>query len=865
MTSSPAHLRITTLFTRLTALLACLVAVLPLLGYGLYSQANVSHKLSSTLRVQSMVLEQVIALQPEHWMLNGDRIQAISEKIIDPDDNVHVCDVDEETVFRRGRPDQWYFVHKRQTLYAFGLPVGSINAGTSIATELWVASLVLLVSLGLAAFIWGPLRKLPLAALTRADRSLTQRTQYQRALLDNFPYLVWLKDADGKFLSGNQRLADVCGLDSPDQLLGRCDLDFFPADLVQGYHDMDLLVFKTGQPINTEELIEVHGKRIWFETYKSPVVMDGQRVGTVGFARDITERKQTEDKLTLAASVFANAREGIMITTMDSVIVDVNEAFTRITGYGRDEVLGKTPRLLKSDKQSKDFYSDLWRALIEKGHWFGEIWNRHQNGDVFASMQTISTVRDAKGVPEHFVSLFSDVTVARKHQKQLEKLAHFDALTGLPNRVLLADRLKQGMLQAQRHDKLLAVAYLDLDGFKAINDNHGHEAGDQLLIALASRMKHALRDGDTLARIGGDEFVVVLLDLADVASCIPLLTRLLEAAAQPVPMEQLLLQVSASVGVTFHPQPEVVEADQLLRQADQSMYQAKLAGKNRFHLFDAAQDRSVRGHHESLDHIRQALAGNEFVLYYQPKVNMRTGVVVGAEALIRWQHPEQGLLSPAQFLPVIEEHPLAVDLGEWVIHTALAQMALWHADGLEMPISVNVGARQLQQKNFAERLQTILAAHPGIKPGSLQLELLETSALEDLEHVSQVIEDCRALGVGFALDDFGTGYSSLIYLKRLPVDVLKIDQSFVRDMLDDSDDLSILVGVIGLAHAFHRQVVAEGVETVSHGVKLLQLGCELAQGYGVARPMPAAMLPGWVATWRPDPAWTDGPAPGQSL
>jgi EAL domain-containing protein (putative c-di-GMP-specific phosphodiesterase class I) len=368
-------------------------------------------------------------------------------------------------------------------------------------------------------------------------------------------------------------------------------------------------------------------------------------------------------------------------------------------------------------------------------------------------------------------------------------------------------------------------------------------------------MKSTLRDCDTLARVGGDEFVAVLEDVPDIAACVPMLTRLLAVVAQPVHLGNLLLQVTSSIGVTFHPQVEEVQADQLIRQADQAMYHAKLAGKNRFHIFDTEQDRSVRGHHESLDHIRKALLKNQFVLHYQPKVNMRSGQVVGVEALIRWQHPSRGLLAPALFLPVVENHPLAIEIGEWVMHAALTQMGLWHQAGLDMMVSINIGARQLQQENFVPRMREILAMHSRVNPAHLQLELLETSALQNLTHVSQVIEDCRVLGVSFALDDFGTGYSSLTYLKRLSVTQLKIDQSFVRDMLADPDDLVILQGVIGLAAAFQCEVIAEGVETAAHGAALLGLGCELAQGYGIARPMPANQLPGWVSGWRLDGTW----------
>ena len=576
-------------------------------------------------------------------------------------------------------------------------------------------------------------------------------------------------------------------------------------------------------------------------------------------ARAITELKEAEKKLQLAASVFTHAREGIMITAADGTIIEVNDAFTRITGYARKEVIGQTPRILSSGRQEKAFYASLWHDLTDKGHWYGEIWNRRKSGEVYAVMQTIGAVRDGRGEIAQYVALFSDITTLKEHQSQLEHIAHYDALTTLPNRVLLADRMRQAMTQTLRRGNSLAVAYLDLDGFKAVNDRHGHETGDQLLITIATRMKQTLREGDTLARLGGDEFVAVLQDLDDVATCVPMLNRLLEAAAQSVRVGDHLLQVSASLGLTFYPQAEETDADQLLRQADQAMYHAKLLGKNRFHVFDAEQDRNLRGHHESLENIRRALGAHEFVLYYQPKVNMRSGETIGVEALIRWQHPERGLLSPAVFLPVIEEHPLAVEVGEWVIEAALLQLEAWRAIGLDIPISVNVGARQLQQADFIERLRTRLAAHPSFHPGALEMEVLETSALEDLARVSQVIEACREIGIGFALDDFGTGYSSLTYLKRLSVAQLKIDQSFVRDMLDDPDDLAILGGVLGLASALHRQVIAEGVATVEHGTMLLQLGCELAQGYGIAHPMPAAEIPAWVRTWRPEPAWTHLP------
>ncbi|MDP3301922.1 MAG: EAL domain-containing protein [Sulfuricurvum sp.] len=566
---------------------------------------------------------------------------------------------------------------------------------------------------------------------------------------------------------------------------------------------------------------------------------------------------QAEEKLKLSASVFTHAHEGILITDTDGNIMDVNNAFTAITGYTREEAIGQNSRLLNSGRQPKEYYVTMWSDLIDKGHWYGEIWNRRKSGEVYAEMLTISAVYDSQGDALHYVALFSDISAAKEHEKQLQRIAYYDSLTALPNRVLLADRLHQAMTQSHRREQPLAVIYLDLDGFKTINDTHGHDIGDQLLIALSNRMKQTLREGDTLARIGGDEFVAILVDLANKAASESMITRLLLAAAQPVHLDDLKLQVSASIGVTFYPQTQETDADLLMRQADNAMYQAKLAGKNRFHLFDTEHDSNIRSHNENVERIRTALHANEFVLYYQPKVNMRTGKVIGVEALIRWQHPQKGLLAPALFLPTIENHPVAIDLGEWVMNTALTQIELWHSEGLDIPVSVNIGARQLSQGNFVERLQEILSLHPNTKPSCLELEVLETSALDNIEQAFTVIEECRQIGVEFALDDFGTGYSSLTYLKHLPVAMLKIDQTFVRDMLEDPDDLAILKGVIGLATAFHRIVIAEGVETVEHGEMLLQLGCDLAQGYGIARPMPADQLPQWVKTWKPDPKWVN--------
>jgi EAL domain-containing protein (putative c-di-GMP-specific phosphodiesterase class I) len=368
-------------------------------------------------------------------------------------------------------------------------------------------------------------------------------------------------------------------------------------------------------------------------------------------------------------------------------------------------------------------------------------------------------------------------------------------------------------------------------------------------------MKLALREGDTLSRIGGDEFVAVLVGLDSPKDCEIVLARLLKAAADPVLVNGAVLLLSASIGVTLFPH-DASDADQLLRHADHAMYQAKQAGKNRYHYFDVKDDLEVKNHRESLDEISQALDQAAFVLHYQPKVNLKTGAVIGLEALIRWQHPQRGLLYPDAFLPTIKDHPLSVKLGDWVLVTAVRQLAEWGRVGLETSVSVNIDAIHLQQSGFVARLKEILALHPQVKPRQLDLEMLETSALNDMEKVIGIMQDGAALGVGFSLDDFGTGYSSLTYLKRLPAELMKIDQSFVIGMVQESDDFVIVEGVVSLARAFGRSVLAEGVETVAHGELVLALGCHLGQGFGIARAMPAGEVCQWIASWRPDPAWT---------
>jgi diguanylate cyclase (GGDEF)-like protein/PAS domain S-box-containing protein len=696
------------------------------------------------------------------------------------------------------------------------------------------------------------------AAISVAMRDITERKlaltvaqQYQavvQAAMDGF----WITDGRGCIIEANEAICKMHGY-SRDELIG-LHIPDIEADETPELAAMHMRAMEETGHVRFEAR---HKRRDQSVFYVDVSVLFVPALGDrfYAFVRDITEQKQSQERLQLAANVFEHAREGIVVTDARARIIEVNQAFTRITGYSRSEVLGRNPSMLKSGRQAEDFYAAMWNVLVVQGHWSGEIWNRHKSGDVYPELMTISAVYDTQGQVKQYVGLFSDISKVKEHESRLDQIAHYDPLTNLPNRLLLADRLLQAMTHAQRRDRKVAILYVDLDGFKAINDTYGHDAGDSLLIHVAAHMKQALRDGDTLSRIGGDEFVAVLNDLESSADSISLLARLLAAAAEPLQHEVHLVQVTASVGATFYPQAQDIDAEQLLRQADNAMYQAKIAGKNRYHLFDADKDQSVRGLHEDLDRVRRALYGNELVLHYQPKVNMRTGVIEGAEALIRWRHPERGLLLPAAFLPILENQALAVEVGDWVIHSCLQQMAQWQQSGLSLAVSANVSALQLQQPDFVDKLKRMLLQYPGLVRHQLSLEVLETSALEDLLQVAKVIRECKKLGVNFSLDDFGTGYSSLTYLRRLPVTQLKIDQSFVRDMLDDAGDLAILKGVIGLARAFNREVIAEGVETLAHGQALLALGCELAQGYGIARPMPGTDILHWAREWEQTADW----------
>lgn len=685
-----------------------------------------------------------------------------------------------------------------------------------------------------------------------AQEEARQLQKNLSGLFDTLQDFLFVLDAQGCIQHYNRVVIEGLGY-TPTELIGQPVLAVHPEEC----HEMARQVVGEMLAGTLQScplpLLRRDGSTVTVETRVVAGFWNGEPA-LFGLSQDISARLLADERQKLAASVFVNAHEGIMITDPRGRIIDVNPTFSELTGFSHEEAVGQTTDLLKSGHHEASFYAEMWQAIQRDGFWRGEVWNRKKSGEIFVELLTISSVLNHLGKISHFVGIFSDITLLKEHQQRLEHLAHFDALTQLPNRMLLADRLHLAMAQTERNGKTLAIAYLDLDGFKQVNDELGHATGDRLLVEVALRLRQCVRAGDTISRLGGDEFVLLLSQLDDEQECDRAVTRVLTSLATPFHIAGRNIEISASIGVTLFPL-DGSDADRLMRHADQAMYLAKQAGRNRYHLFDPESDRRAKVWREELKRVRQAFDDEEFVLHYQPKVNMREGRVFGAEALIRWQHPERGLLLPAVFLPAIEGSDLDAHLGKWVIRTALAQMEAWQAKGHDLAVSVNISGSHLLLPGFVNDLAGLLAAFPSVPPQNLELEILETAALEDMIRAAEVFAACRELGVTFALDDFGTGYSSLTYFRRLPADMLKIDQSFVRDMLEDPDDLAIVEGVIGLTHAFHRKVIAEGVETPEHGMMLLQLGCDLAQGFGIARPMPAEQLPAWARSFAPDELW----------
>ncbi len=572
-------------------------------------------------------------------------------------------------------------------------------------------------------------------------------------------------------------------------------------------------------------------------------------------SRDITERLLHDQQLQEAAAVFTHASEAIVIIDYYGEITNANQAFSNLSGLSLSQVLGRQFKIILGESTSEERYEEILKIITQKGFWQGEQEITTPANKALSVRVAASAIRNDDNIIHSYVILVTDITQQKQHQHQLERIAHYDALTGLPNRYLLSIRLSQYMQAASRHNKRLAVLYIDLDGFKEINDRFGHQTGDSVLVEVSSKINKTLSKNDTIARLGGDEFVIVIPDIDDYKDMTDYFKRILGTFKKPIESNKGKQELSASLGITFFPQQFPADADHLIRQADTAMYQAKLHGKNRFEYFDVERDKLQRNSSETLSQLQTALQTDAFRLFYQPKVDMKNGSIIGVEALLRWQHPLHGLLTPDNFLGATTDNPLAIDIDNWVITNTLSQISQWRKQGINIPVSINISIQRLEFKKFPEMLTSILRFFPMVPAQSITFEILESSAVRDTSQASKSIHACRALGVQFSLDDFGTGFSTLNFLKDLPAEELKIDRSFIRDMLSGEDDLSIIRGILGLAEAFKKNVVAEGVESEAHGNALIQLNCSQAQGYAIAKPMPADAFISWTKTWRPYTSW----------
>jgi diguanylate cyclase (GGDEF)-like protein/hemerythrin-like metal-binding protein/PAS domain S-box-containing protein len=689
-----------------------------------------------------------------------------------------------------------------------------------------------------------------------------------RTIIDNVPAGLVVADAKTqRFVFANRWFCRMLGY-SLDELLHMSPADIHPSEVLAQVN-ADFQCMQVGEKKATLAIpVRCKNNSLFTANIERvPLALDGQ-TSVLAIFTDVTERLRAEQTLESERLRLQNAIDAAQAGTWEwdipSGLVRYSPRTAAMLGYHtsvmKEGSYAKFLSWIHPDDRAHEQQVMAHHLSGELPRFEIEMRMRHQDTHwVWCRRLGRIMQRNATGEPILVAGISIDISEQKTHREQIEYVTQHDALTGLPNRKLFVDMLAQSMA-GSRPNQPLAVAYIDLDGFAGINQTHGEDRGNQLIVEVSHRLASSLHANQYIAHIGGDEFAVVEHTLNPSQSVTGQFEALLNLVAQPLALQGLTLSITASIGVTLFPQNLPVDAEQLLRQANQAMYLAKQAGKNRCHAFDPVKDESLRELFLRLDEIRQGLKRNEFVLYYQPKVQLHTGHVIGFEALIRWQHPTQGLLPPGAFIGLLSEQGLAITLGDWVIEHALAQLADWQAQGLQTNVSINIDAMQLLDPDFADRLQTQLRQQPSVSPKQLELEILETGALENMAHVSALIARLKSMGLECALDDFGTGYSSLTFLKQLAAQTLKIDQSFVRGMLDDTEHATIVNSVLGLARNFARKALAEGVETEAHGRSLIEFGCELGQGYAIARPMPAADVLPWLAQWKNPESWCQSSA-----
>jgi diguanylate cyclase (GGDEF)-like protein/PAS domain S-box-containing protein len=680
-----------------------------------------------------------------------------------------------------------------------------------------------------------------------AEAEAQRSNQMLETVIDNIPQRIFWKDRDSRYLGCNMAFARDAGLAYPEQVIGKLDEDMPWRAFADELHRHDSEVMSSGVPkMNFEVDMVIDGIHRTTVSSKLPFTdSDGRVIGVLGSYTDITERKRADLALRLQSRALDASVNAILITAPSkecNLIEYVNPAFKRITGYDPQEVIGQDCRLLQRDDRNQEGIAAIRQALAANREVSAVLRNYRKDGALFWNQLYIAPVPDADGQTTHHIAVINDVTALIRYQEQLEYQANYDSLTRLPNRNLLRDRLQHALVVAQRHHKGVAVVFIDLDGFKNVNDSLGHSVGDRLLSVVADRLARCARASDTVARHGGDEFVIVMTDTVDEQSLIAWMERVRASISEPVWLDGTELYVGCSMGASLFPQ-DGDDAETLMKKADLAMYRAKDMGRNTFQFFQPEMNVSAGARLNMERRLRRALRDNEFLLHYQPQVDIETGKVVGMEALVRWHDPEVGLIPPSQFIPVAEESGLIGPLSEWVLREACRQNKAWQDEGLPPArVSVNLSARQFQQHDIARLVLQVLE-ETGLEPQYLELELTESTIMRNAEEAVTMLNELHALGIGLAIDDFGTGYSSLSYLKRFPVDRLKIDRSFVSDIGESSDDETITSAIIALAHSLNLQVIAEGVETSTQLDFLKERACDEMQGYFFAKPMPHDAIP----------------------